>query len=83
MIAGIPPNRMFNVEETYIDVFNVKSNVKVLAKKGAKRVDTVRGGKCGSHISLVICVDANGLSITPTFIFQGKFHFFLINHSFY
>ena len=66
----IPPERIFNVDETGIS--NVQKPTKIIAKKGSRQVGKITSAESGKTMTVVCAMNATGTYIPPMFIFPCK-----------
>lgn len=63
------PHRIFNMDETGIQLTNVPG--KVVAIKGSKCVQTLTPKEKGESISIIACMNAEGVYLPPVLIMKG------------
>jgi DDE superfamily endonuclease/Tc5 transposase DNA-binding domain len=61
---------VFNLDETGFDR-NIAKNKRVVVKKRSGRVRSLSSGS-GSHVTMVNCISASGVAMTPYFIMKGE-----------
>lgn len=64
------PNKVFNMDETGLQLNNKPSHV--LAMKGSKSVPQLTSAEKGENISLICCCSTEGNFIPPVAIFKEK-----------
>ncbi|CAB3241755.1 unnamed protein product [Arctia plantaginis] len=68
---NIPPDRIFNVDETGLTV--VQSKVpQVVGKKGKRQIGALTAAERGSLCTVVCCMSASGIFVPPMMIFPRK-----------